>query len=1010
MAGNAAIGALHVTLGLNTANFEAGLKRAKGALGGFKPGKALKTGLGDLKSSLEDTTRGVAGVGNSLLALGPAGIAAGVALATVTTAMVAARSALSFGDDIADTAKKLAVTTDALQEYRFAVHALGGEYGDADAALEGFAKAFGAAHAGLSKKAAKPFEALGLDPKSFNSTEEALDAVVKKIAALKSSAEQAAIADKLGLTPMLTALRAGGDEIDRLRTQAKALGYVMDADVVAKAGDLNDQFEQSQQLLDIRLKSALVDLGPSLVDLINLATQLAGAFAAAAQAFKGIGEKSAQGLRDRQTQLLGEATRLGAKGIGGQRLSIPEQQRLARINAQLKEIEARLAEYAKADVPPPLAGGASLISPTGRTGGGKGRSLKDEAKRQAEEAARELEQQRDRVQAIFDDLLTPSEQAAQKARESVEALWASFQRGDIDAAKLHDTIARLDKALDVVAVKAPAIEDDIRDTHAEIEELGKSIEDPRQKMVEAFDEIGRSIEGAYYALKHNDWVGAAASIANAVKALKEAFEKGSTSAKKFAAVAAVAQAGGNIIGGTAGRAISGAASGAMAGAQFGVPGMIIGGLIGGVSSLLGSSKAKKQAREQARLAAYQAQMQLAADKRALELHLMELQGKAAEALALSRADELAAMDESLRAIQAQVWAEEDRAAAAEKAAEALEQVKAAQADAVSKAEDSLRSVFEATADQFQSAVDDWSGIAKDLKSYLAGFGTNSALGLGPTEQARATEADFNRLFGLAKSGDKDAFSQLTGAAESFLSAQRAISPDRASFNRVAADVKAKLAAAAAFAQDQVDYAQAQLDELKKLVGKSIDIDNSIKSGMSAVVAAIGGLAAAQAAATAAIAAAQAAATSANDNAAARTWTADGYLAKNPDVAAWAPGVIGQKGLDGKVITSIADAAAYHWTNYGAKEGRAFKDGGSFKVGGFGGLDSQLMQFRATPGEMVNVTHGDTMAALANGVRALASEMKLLRSETVAGALAAHGTFKILRRWEGDGQPPERVVA
>jgi hypothetical protein len=32
----------------------------------------------------------------------------------------------------------------------------------------------------------------------------------------------------------------------------------------------------------------------------------------------------------------------------------------------------------------------------------------------------------------------------------------------------------------------------------------------------------------------------------------------------------------------------------------------------------------------------------------------------------------------------------------------------------------------------------------------------------------------------------------------------------------------------------------------------------------------------------------------------------------------------------------------------------FKTGGSFKVGGSGGADSQLMQFRATPGEMVNI--------------------------------------------------------
>jgi hypothetical protein len=36
----------------------------------------------------------------------------------------------------------------------------------------------------------------------------------------------------------------------------------------------------------------------------------------------------------------------------------------------------------------------------------------------------------------------------------------------------------------------------------------------------------------------------------------------------------------------------------------------------------------------------------------------------------------------------------------------------------------------------------------------------------------------------------------------------------------------------------------------------------------------------------------------------------------------------------------------------------FATGGSFTVGGSGGTDSQLMRFWATPGEMVNVSHGD----------------------------------------------------
>jgi hypothetical protein len=42
------------------------------------------------------------------------------------------------------------------------------------------------------------------------------------------------------------------------------------------------------------------------------------------------------------------------------------------------------------------------------------------------------------------------------------------------------------------------------------------------------------------------------------------------------------------------------------------------------------------------------------------------------------------------------------------------------------------------------------------------------------------------------------------------------------------------------------------------------------------------------------------------------------------------------------------------TILGAMKIPGFKTGGSFKVGGSGGADSQLMQFRATPGEMVDI--------------------------------------------------------
>ncbi|MDI1231330.1 MAG: tape measure protein [Methylobacter sp.] len=61
------------------------------------------------------------------------------------------------------------------------------------------------------------------------------------------------------------------------------------------------------------------------------------------------------------------------------------------------------------------------------------------------------------------------------------------------------------------------------------------------------------------------------------------------------------------------------------------------------------------------------QQNLVAQQRSLDIALMEAQGKAAEALAASRADELAAMDKTLRATQNMIYAINDLAAAQEKA-------------------------------------------------------------------------------------------------------------------------------------------------------------------------------------------------------------------------------------------------------------------------------------------------------------------------------------------------------
>jgi hypothetical protein len=276
-----AVGNLRAFLGLDSAEFETGLKKSAKSGGKFALdlNKGMGSALKDIESRLYGTSRSAGVAGNALAGAGLAGAAAGAA---IVAAFTGARSAMMFADDISDVANRFKVTTDYLQEQRFIVHALGGDYKDADKALEGFQSAFGAARAGLTAKAVKPFTALGLDPKNFGSVQEALIAVTNKVANLKNAAEQAAIADKLGLSAMLPALREGSAAMEDLRQKAHDLGYVMDAELIEKAGSANDKFEDLTAILDVQFKSAMVSAVPlimsvtgALVDGVEAASNFA---------------------------------------------------------------------------------------------------------------------------------------------------------------------------------------------------------------------------------------------------------------------------------------------------------------------------------------------------------------------------------------------------------------------------------------------------------------------------------------------------------------------------------------------------------------------------------------------------------------------------------------------------------------------------------------------------------------------------------------------------------------
>jgi hypothetical protein len=263
--------------------------------------RALNAGAAEARRGVDGLAASTGPLGAGLSSIGPVGLAAAAALAVVAAgiafAVREARAAVAFADELEDSAAKINVGTDALQEYRYAMAEVGGEAADADRALDGFQKKLGEAMAG--GRSVKWFERLGFsrsDLGQFQSTEEALEAVIDKIAGLGTEAERAAVSEKLGLGPMIPLIREGTDRIDALRAQARELGLVMDEEMVRRGAQVARQMEVTSQVIDLQLKQAFVDLGPVLLDAMRLVAQLARALADMADQWRDIETKTRRGL------------------------------------------------------------------------------------------------------------------------------------------------------------------------------------------------------------------------------------------------------------------------------------------------------------------------------------------------------------------------------------------------------------------------------------------------------------------------------------------------------------------------------------------------------------------------------------------------------------------------------------------------------------------------------------------------------------------------------------------
>jgi hypothetical protein len=400
-------------------------------IGDVNIGKALGAVFDSSRLRVLDS--GIARVGlfgSALQHLGPMGYIAAGGIIAVAGALAQAKAAMDFADNLSDTAGRLHVTTDALQEYRYAIRAAGGEEKGADEALEAFSVTLGKAQAGLPK-AMKGFAMLGFSKeqvKSFKDVETGLDAVTAKIAGIGSNVQKDAVVSQLGLTGLKDLIEKPLDEIRQLKQEARDLGLVMDSALISRAATAHDEFESLVKVVKLQLMSAFVDLGPVLVGLLKLLGGMAKFAASIADDFRSIENKTTRGIEDQIAKAQAQNASFGPNPNPVQKGLI------ARNNSRIDKLQVELDDRQSAPGPA-IPKGTDLID----VSGGKGSSGPTAAEKlqRGQEAVERA--QRDALRVLMDATESGGQIAELKVKEvelerrrEAERLRAEITEGKID--------------------------------------------------------------------------------------------------------------------------------------------------------------------------------------------------------------------------------------------------------------------------------------------------------------------------------------------------------------------------------------------------------------------------------------------------------------------------------------------------------------------------------------------------------------------------------------------------
>jgi len=239
-----------------------------------KSGKA-SANLKKLKKDTDGLSRSSKGLGKDLGVLrGNFAALGGVAIAGAIVALgKATLAAVDFGDNIAKTADKLGISTDALQEYRFAAEQTGLTTTQLDVGIQRFTRrlAEAADGAGVLAPVMKDLNIELRDSEgNLRSTEDVLNDYADAIQNADSSSQRLLLAFKAFDTEgvaFVNTLKDGSAGLQSLRNEAVDLGLIMDEALIRKAEIAADKWNILTTQIGVGFKSALLSVLGLMADL-----------------------------------------------------------------------------------------------------------------------------------------------------------------------------------------------------------------------------------------------------------------------------------------------------------------------------------------------------------------------------------------------------------------------------------------------------------------------------------------------------------------------------------------------------------------------------------------------------------------------------------------------------------------------------------------------------------------------------------------------------------------------